>query len=59
MSYFEAPPEVLDDARVLIEWARRSVAVAQRAPPARQKRRTSEKTRRAARRRAGVARAKR
>jgi DNA transformation protein len=33
MSYFEAPAEVLDDARQLIEWARRSVAVAQRAPP--------------------------
>jgi DNA transformation protein len=33
MSYFEAPPEVLEDARQLAEWARRSVAVAQRAPP--------------------------
>jgi DNA transformation protein len=32
MSYFEAPAEVLDDARQLIEWARRSVTVAQRAP---------------------------
>jgi DNA transformation protein and related proteins len=33
MSYFEAPAEVLEDARQLAEWARRSVAVAQRAPP--------------------------
>ncbi|HEY2275221.1 MAG TPA: TfoX/Sxy family protein [Steroidobacteraceae bacterium] len=32
MSYYEVPPEVLDDARQLVEWARRSVAVAQRAP---------------------------
>jgi DNA transformation protein len=32
MSYYEVPPEVLDDARQLIEWARRSVAVAQRTP---------------------------
>jgi DNA transformation protein len=28
MSYFEAPVEVLEDARQLVEWARRSVAVA-------------------------------
>ena len=34
MSYYEAPAEVLEDARQLAEWARRSVAVAQRAPPA-------------------------
>jgi TfoX/Sxy family transcriptional regulator of competence genes len=33
MSYYEAPVEVLEDARQLTEWARRSVAVAQRAPP--------------------------
>ena len=33
MSYYEAPAEVLEDARQLTEWARRSVAVAQRAPP--------------------------
>jgi DNA transformation protein len=32
MSYYEAPPGVLEDARQLAEWARRSVAVAQRAP---------------------------
>lgn len=38
MSYYEAPPEVLDDARALIEWARRSVAVAQRAPANRKRR---------------------
>ena len=37
LSYFEAPAEVLDDARELIEWARRSVAVAQRAPPPKRK----------------------
>jgi DNA transformation protein len=34
MSYYEAPAEVLEDARQLAEWARRSVAAAQRAPPA-------------------------
>jgi DNA transformation protein len=33
MSYYEAPADVLEDARQLAEWARRSVAVAQRAPP--------------------------
>jgi DNA transformation protein len=32
MSYFETPASVLEDARQLAEWARRSVAVAQRAP---------------------------
>jgi DNA transformation protein len=32
MSYFEAPADVLEDTRQLVEWARRSVAVAQRAP---------------------------
>jgi DNA transformation protein len=37
MSYFEAPAEVLDDARQLIEWARRSVAVAQLAPARRRR----------------------
>lgn len=35
MNYYDVPPEVLDDARQLAEWARRSVAVAQRAPPKR------------------------
>jgi DNA transformation protein len=39
MSYFEAPPEVLEDARQLAAWARRSVAVAQRAPRRRSVRR--------------------
>jgi TfoX/Sxy family transcriptional regulator of competence genes len=33
MSYYEAPVEVLEDARQLTEWARRSVAAAMRAPP--------------------------
>jgi DNA transformation protein len=32
MSYYEAPAEVLEDARQLAEWARRSVAAAQRSP---------------------------
>jgi len=32
MSYYEAPADVLEDVRQLAEWARRSVAVAQRAP---------------------------
>ena len=35
MSYYEAPAEVLEDALRLTEWARRSVEVAQRAPPRR------------------------
>lgn len=38
MSYFEAPADVLEDARQLAEWARRSVRVAQRAPPGRKRR---------------------
>jgi DNA transformation protein len=45
MSYFEAPPEVLEDARHLTEWARRSVAAAQRAPQ-RTPRRSSVRRRR-------------
>ena len=45
MSYYEAPPGVLEDARQLSEWARRSVAVAQRAPP-RAPRRSSVRRRR-------------
>ncbi|HXY98109.1 MAG TPA: TfoX/Sxy family protein [Steroidobacteraceae bacterium] len=38
MSYYEAPADVLEDARQLAEWARRSVAVAQRAPPGKARR---------------------
>jgi DNA transformation protein and related proteins len=49
MSYFEAPAEVLEDARQLSEWARRSVAVAERAPPPRKKTRRPGKARRAKR----------
>lgn len=45
MSYFEAPAEVLEDARRLAEWARRSVEVAQRAPPPKEKRARLRKTR--------------
>jgi len=45
MSYFEAPADVLEDARQLAEWARRSVAVAQRAPP-REKRARRKQARR-------------
>ena len=45
MSYFEAPADVLEDARQLAEWARRSVAVAQRAPP-KEKRARRRKARR-------------
>jgi DNA transformation protein len=33
MNYYEAPAEVLEDAAQLVEWARRSVAVALQAPP--------------------------
>ena len=32
MSYFEAPADVLDNTAELVAWARRSVAVARRAP---------------------------
>jgi DNA transformation protein len=58
MSYFEAPAEVLDDARQLIEWAHRSVAVAQRAPPPKE-RPGPKKARRVSRRAPHRARAKR
>jgi len=58
VSYFEAPAGVLDDARQLIEWARRSVAVAQRAPPPKAHLR-SKKARRASGGASGTARAKR
>ena len=34
MSYYEAPVSVLEDARELVVWARRSVEVAMRAPRA-------------------------
>lgn len=55
MSYFEAPAEVLEDARQLAEWARRSVAAAMRAPPPREKRPRGS---RSARRRPRAARAR-
>jgi DNA transformation protein len=32
MNYYEAPAEVLEDAAELVSWARRSVAVAMKAP---------------------------
>jgi len=47
MSYYEAPAEVLEDVRQLAEWARRSVAVAQRAPPPKEKQPRPGKARRA------------
>jgi DNA transformation protein and related proteins len=34
MNYYEAPAEVLEDAGELVTWARRSVAVAMKAPKA-------------------------
>lgn len=46
MSYYEVPPEVLEDVRQLAEWARRSVAVAQRAPARASVRRRSSVRRR-------------
>ena len=49
MSYYEAPAGVLEDARELTEWARRSVAVAQRAPPPKETKLRSRKARRAKR----------
>ena len=33
MNYYETPADVLEDAARLVEWARRSVAVAMQAPP--------------------------
>ncbi len=51
MSYFEAPAEVLEDARRLVEWARRSVEAAQRAPPKGKKPRPRDSVRRGRRRR--------
>jgi DNA transformation protein len=51
MSYFEAPAEVLEDARRLVEWARRSVEAAQRAPPKGKKHRPRDSVRRGRRRR--------
>ena len=33
MNYYEAPAEVLEDARELVAWAQRSVEVAMAAPP--------------------------
>jgi DNA transformation protein and related proteins len=59
MSYFEAPAEVLEDARALTEWARRSVTVATRAPPPKKKKRRPAKPRRGTRRRPDRVRAKR
>lgn len=44
MSYYEAPADVLEDARALAEWARRSVGVAMRAPPPREKKARRKKT---------------
>ncbi len=37
MNYYEVPPEVLEDAAALSEWARESVAVAQAKPKPRSK----------------------
>ena len=34
MRYYEAPADVLEDAGELVSWARRSVEVAMKAPPA-------------------------
>ena len=33
MSYYEAPPEVLENCAELVAWAQRSVAIAMQAPP--------------------------
>jgi DNA transformation protein len=60
VSYFEAPAEVLEDARRLVEWARRSVEVARRAPPPRKKKSSPTRTRRSGGRgRSGAARGSR
>jgi DNA transformation protein len=50
MSYYEAPAEVLEDARQLVEWARRSVAVAMRSPKPHRARRGGVRSRPRARR---------
>lgn len=38
MSYFEVPPDVLENSAELVSWAQRSVAVAMSAPPQPRKR---------------------
>lgn len=43
MSYYEAPAEVLENAAQLAAWARRSLAVAERAPPPARKKRAPRK----------------
>ena len=37
MSYFQAPTEVLEDPDVLVEWARKAIAVARRSGATRKK----------------------
>jgi DNA transformation protein len=48
MNYFEVPADVLEDAGELVNWARRSAAVASKAPPAAKRRRAAKRTRKAA-----------
>ena len=48
MNYFEVPAEVLEDAGELVSWARRSAAVASKAPAAAKRRRGAKRGRKAA-----------
>ena len=52
VSYFEVPAEVLEEAGQLAQWARRSIEVAQRAPPPGEKAARLKRAARAAPRRA-------
>jgi TfoX/Sxy family transcriptional regulator of competence genes len=38
MSYHEAPPACLDDAEIMLQWARLAVEAAQRTPAPKRKR---------------------
>jgi DNA transformation protein and related proteins len=46
MNYYEIPVEVLEDAAELVTWARRSVEVAARAPPAPARKAAAKRARR-------------
>jgi DNA transformation protein and related proteins len=58
MNYYETPAEVLEDRAQLLEWARRSVAAAMRAPRPQPRRRRPAVARRKSRRSAARSRSK-
>jgi DNA transformation protein len=37
MGYYQVPPDVLEDGRMLVKWAKDSIAIARAAPPKRRK----------------------